>query len=190
VIYKLIRNYLTALISFVLILSLTAPAIATTAQQERIHNDADILRGLGFADDSEPITALTAAWWGEENNAEMLTTLVYNEAGCCTNEHMEWVAQTALNRVADERFPNTLYDVLVQRGQYHPDYANFASRLWAKARVDEALYLRCRTAAEKALNGETFCPTNVVWQANFKQGKGVEKAFYSEVCRNYTYFCY
>ena len=42
--------------------------------------------------------------------------------------------------------------------------------------------------AQRLLNGERFCPENVVFQANFKQGSGVYKAISTSYST--TYFSY
>ncbi len=55
-----------------------------------------------------------------EDMVEMLACLIYQEAGGdeCSDECRIDVADVALNRVADSRFPDTLYEVLTAPKQY------------------------------------------------------------------------
>ena len=112
----------------------------------------------------------------------LLTKVVATEAGSSWLS-MEWkmaVGEVVLNRVANSHFPNSIYDVVYQRGQYagtgnypyiHPSAA-------------------CIQAVVNLLNGQRiFNDTNVVFQANFRQGHGVARSFYDSYF-GYTYFCY
>ena len=58
----------------------------------------------------------------EPNQAdvEMLACVIYQEAGgdACSDLCRYYVGDVVLNRVNDERFPDTLEGVLTQRGQY------------------------------------------------------------------------
>jgi hypothetical protein len=89
-----------------------------------------------------------------------------------------------MNRVADSRFPDTLYGVLTQRAQYGllhwtglvwPERASYASEAHAVARAYEC--------AERILLGERFLPEDVIFQSEFVQG--TEIVAYSDG----MYFC-
>ena len=96
---------------------------------------------------------------------------------------MEWkmaVGEVVLNRVAHPAFPNTIYDVVYQRGQYTG--TGSYSRLSPSA--------VCVNAVINLMNGQRiFNDINVVFQANFRQGHGVARSFYDSHF-GYTYFCY
>ena len=96
---------------------------------------------------------------------------------------IEWkmaVGEVILNRVAHPAFPNSIYDVVYQRGQCAG--TGSYSRLSPSA--------ACVDAVISLMNGHRiFNDTNVVFQANFCQGHGVARSFYDSHF-GYTYFCY
>lgn len=106
---------------------------------------------------------------------EMLAIVIYQEAGgnACCDECRRRVADIVLNRVSDERFPNSIYEVLTQKAQYGrlywtdikwPDRA--ASELETDA-VERALRI-----AREVMNGQhsEVYGNGYVWQAGFIQG--------------------
>ncbi len=118
-----------------------------------------------------------------QEDLEWLALAIYREAGCewFSDTHQLLVGNVVLNRVASEEFPNTIKGVLTQRGQYP----------WAKNPYSNGTPLqRCYDNAKRLLNGERFCPENVVFQAEFRQGSGVYQAIYDKVLNTTTYFCY
>jgi Cell wall hydrolyses involved in spore germination len=96
---------------------------------------------------------------------EYLASLIFYEARGGNTYCRELVAQVAVNRCNDSRFPNTLYSVLTQSGQYataslvinnswrtHPEYnANQAS---------------CFAAASKVANGLSVNESGQSWPAS------------------------
>lgn len=125
-------------------------------------------------------------------DAEIIACVVFNEAGYgCTDRHQELVAAVIVNRVADPRFPDTVYDVVTQKTgehyQYHPAYATPGSWAWERA-VNSDVWEHCLEIAEKALSGLVDCPPDVLYQANFEQGTGVYECGYTSY--SVTYFCY
>ena len=110
---------------------------------------------------------------------DILANVVAGEAPFCPQEHQIAVAAVVLNRVADDRFPDTVAEVVGQPGQYRESYLTGTD-----APED------CYEAARIALSGEHDVPAGVVYQANFPQG-AVWRA--SEVdtgwFRSTTYFC-
>ena len=108
-----------------------------------------------------------------DDELEMLALVIYQEAGgdACLDETRLMVGTVVMNRVADSRFPDTLYGVLTQRAQYGrlywtglvwPERANNPSEAHAVARAYEC--------AERILLGERVLPSDVIWQAEFIQG--------------------
>lgn len=120
-------------------------------------------------------TSNSSSW----SDLELLARIINAEAGGCTDEHQLLVGNVVLNRVADPRYPNTIYEVIYQRGQYSPTWNGAINKI-----PTEQAYKN----AQRLLDGERFCPSNVIFQANFKQGSGV----YKEISTSYstTYFCY
>jgi spore germination cell wall hydrolase CwlJ-like protein len=113
----------------------------------------------------------------------LLARLIDREAGSSwlTDEHQQLVGAVVLNRVKSEWFPNSIQDVVYQKGQY----ACINSSKWEQEPSQRAL-----ENAQKVLEGKVFCPDNIVFQAEFKQGSGVYKVFYNEYTNTNTYFCY
>lgn len=119
-------------------------------------------------------------WWSDEE-LELLARLIYCEAGSdeISDEHQQLVAQVVINRVNDGRFPNTISEVIYQKGQY----ACVGNTRWDSKEVPE----RCYNNALKALNGEVQAPENLIFQANFEQGTEIYKIF--KTSYSVTYFC-
>jgi hypothetical protein len=108
----------------------------------------------------------------------VLSHIIQEEAGYCSKEMMEGVGSVILNRVTDSRFPDTIPEVVYQRGQYTSAevLAKHTPTKTAKAVTKDLLR-----------NGSKF-PKTVVWQANFPQGRGI----YKTISTSYStmYFCY
>ena len=101
---------------------------------------------------------------------ELLASAIWYEARGCSFAVQTYVGQVIMNRVNDSRFPNTVRGVLSQSGQY--------------VNGTKSAPEPCYAAADAVLNGEVAMPSNVIYQANFRQGTGVWK--YAEN----LYFCY
>ncbi len=121
----------------------------------------------------------TEAMYSEED-LYVLSHIIQCEAGYCEREMMEGVGSVVLNRVADERFPNTITEVVNQPGQYRP----VMSGTFVNAVPTEDVM---EVSIDLLENGSKF-PPEVVWQANFPQGTGV----YQTLSTSYStmYFCY
>lgn len=113
-----------------------------------------------------------------------LSKIITNEAGSYWLP-MDWkmmVGEVVLNRVASVEFPNTIAEVVHQRGQYSG--AN-------SKRFEELVpFADCVEAARRLLSGER--PINdpsVVFQSNYRQGSGTCLRLYDSHL-GYTYLCY
>lgn len=111
-----------------------------------------------------------------EEELEMMAMVIYQEAGAdrCSDDTRLMVGTVVMNRVADPRFPDTIYEVLTQEAQYGrfhwtglvwPDRARDPNEAHA---VDRAYEI-----AERILMGERLLPADVIWQAEFVQGTEV-----------------
>lgn len=115
----------------------------------------------------------------------LMVQIVACEAGApyCSNEDQYYVANVVENRILSKYFPNNIYSVIFQRGQYSPTW----NGSWPKTKPDE----RTKENIERYLKGEveTGMPENVLYQAMFKQGKGVWK-YVSNTVDGGHYYCY
>lgn len=132
------------------------------------------LAGLGVK--SEPAKTYT------EEDLYILSHIISAEAGNCSEDMMISVGSVVLNRVADDRFPDTIYDVVFQTDpvQYSPTVngAYYADPTEGAVEV-----------AERLLTEGSQIDASVVWQAEFPQGNGV----YDKIpipWGGYMYFCY
>ncbi len=117
------------------------------------------------------------------DNLLLLAKIVHAEAGSdwLTEEHRQLVASVVINRVNSPEFPNTIHNVIYQRGQYAPAGTKYFNNLKPSR--------KCVFSALKVLASGSVAPSNVVFQANFKQGSGVYKSIYDRRLGT-TYFCY
>ena len=109
-----------------------------------------------------------------EEELNILALIVYQEAGgdAVSDDTRRLVAQVFLNRVEDNRFPDTFYDVATAYRQYGrlywtgiewPERASYESEEHAVKRAYEI-------AKEVLESDEPVCPSTVVFQAEFIQG--------------------
>ena len=111
-----------------------------------------------------------------------LAAAVCREAGGESEEIQLLVANVIINRVNSSIYPDTIYEVLTEYKQYGTMWKYGVSFPdWADDKVKE----QCYSVAKRILEGERFCPENVLFQAEFKQGSGVYKQFGDDY-----YFCY
>lgn len=111
-----------------------------------------------------------------EVELEMLAIVIYREAGsnACSDETRLMVGTVVMNRIASKRFPNTMHGVLTQKSQY--GRMHWTGVVWPKraSNPGEANAVkRAYAIAERILQGERALPEDVVFQAEFKQGKEV-----------------
>lgn len=113
----------------------------------------------------------------EDTELYLMAHLIFAEAGSsmCSDEMQLYVGSVALNRVNSPCFPDTLKEVIYQKGQYACTWdGNFDKEPDARA---------WRNASIVLVNG-SLLPENVVYQAEFKQGSGVH------IQVDNMYFCY
>lgn len=137
-----------------------------------------------------------------EEDLLLLSYMIEIEAGAniAKDEEQCLVACVIINRRnqggINKRLANpTIKDVINEAGQYSIcKYSRELGRNTFYVDVDtvnmDKVSDRHRENARKVLEGEFTCPENVLFQATFKQGKGIYKTFYHEIFNNTTYFCY
>lgn len=161
--------------------------------KDTAHEIAELARSLGLPEDDPIIVRARELWWEADEQfcweRDITATIVFNEAGYgCSDRQMELVATVPWNRVKSDKFPNTLYEVVIQQGQYLPAYADPNSYYSRRARADEETWKKCQEIAARVMLGEVECPENVLYQAEFVQGTGVYETH--ETTYSTTYFCF
>lgn len=119
-----------------------------------------------------------------EEELEYMAIVIYQESGSdsISDETRIMVGNVVLNRVADERFPDTIYDVLTQRSQY--GRFHWTGIVWPEqAEHEPEAVERAYDCARRVLEGEKILPDTAVWQAEFIQGNMIE------VFQDGIYFC-
>ena len=177
--------------------------------QDQAHQTAESLRKKGYSDSSAYVQAAKSTWSEaqkaiagyqklaqySDEDIRILTTTVFHEAGHTTEQLRQYVAQVVLNRVEDSRFPDTVKGVITQPGQYSTKYATVeaANAIQATDSKNGTYYYGiCEDSVKAAMMGQVEMPSNVLYQANFSQGKGVWKSVYfnSGWYASTSYFCY
>lgn len=115
----------------------------------------------------------------DEAELEMLACVIYQEAGAdaASDEARYMVGDVVLNRIADERFPNTMEEVLTQERQYGrfcqtgvvwPDRAAKPEEAAAVERAYSTAFDLLTNEHHSQLYGQGY-----IWQAEFKQGRDI-----------------
>lgn len=130
-------------------------------------------------------TAVRAVTYTQEE-LETLALIIYQEAGsdACTDDTRLKVGNVVLNRVADQRFPDTIVEVATAEQQY--GRLHWTGLVWPETASQESeaqAVERAYDIAKRLLLGERVLDADVVWQAEFTQG--TEIVFYQDE----IYFC-
>lgn len=110
-----------------------------------------------------------------EDDLYILSHVITGEAEGCSRDMKLSVGSVVLNRVSDDRFPDTIAEVVFQEGQYACTWDGNYYREPSQETIDIAAEL---------LEDGTAIDESVVWQAEFPQGVGVY-----DIIGN-MYFCY
>lgn len=117
---------------------------------------------------------------------EMLALVIYQEAGgdSCSDDTRLKVGTVVMNRVADDRYPDTIEEVLTEERQYGrlhwtglvwPERAELPQEAYAVARAYEC--------AKRILAGERYLPADVIFQSEHIQGEIVAEQDGFYFCR-------
>lgn len=127
-------------------------------------------------------------WWTDED-IEMLTRLVWYEAGSnsISDRQQQLTVCVAVNRMFStyRNFANynTIAEVLTQPGQYDSKY------VYGSTPTD--IPERCRENVIRALEGECICPENVLYQSNYPNlGVGTYEFHWSGYSWSYFNYAY
>lgn len=107
---------------------------------------------------------------------ELLAHLIYSEVGDDGEEAMYYAGSVVLNRIRNHEYPDDLYSVIYQKGQYE---VTWNGGLYKEEPSDIAYEV-----AADLLEEGSILPEGVIYQAEFKQGSGT-----FDIIGN-TYFCY
>lgn len=112
-----------------------------------------------------------------EEELELLARVIFAEAGSdwCSDKMQRYTGSVVLNRMASPLFPNTMREVVYQRGQY--SCASSGS-------INKTPNERAYNCARFLLENGSVLPSNVVFQSQHRQGDGL----YEQVQN--MYFCY
>lgn len=106
---------------------------------------------------------------------ETLALVIYQEAGAdaCSDDTRQMVGEVFLNRVADDRYPDTFQEVATQHRQY--GRLHWTGLLWperASQEVEAYAVQRAYEMAEALMTGTVarLLPEDVIYQAEFTQG--------------------
>lgn len=105
----------------------------------------------------------------------ILTRVIYGESSGQSWDFQVAVGSVVLNRVKSNKFPNTIKGVVFQKGQYACTWDGNYNKTPNEQAKKVARYL---------LENGSQLPSHVLFQAEFKQSKGVYKKMGN------TYFCY
>lgn len=113
----------------------------------------------------------------DKDELNLLAHLINAEAGSdwCKDEMLYYVGSVVLNRMKHKDFPNTMYDVIYQKGQY---------ACVSNGHINKEPTDRCWEIAEDLLVNGSVLPDKVIFQAEFRQGRG------TWVIVQNMYFCY
>ena len=150
-------DLILAILLWCVVMTDTRPLEAPTLRIEHIYK-------VPVYDSGEHKEMLDTETLLDQSKVYMLAHLIGGEAGAdwCTDELQLAVGSVVLNRIASDRFPNTMEEVIFQDGQY--------SVTWNGAYYNEPTERTVANAKYLLINGPTI-PEDVLFQANFKQGK-------------------
>lgn len=135
----------------------------------------EIMVPVEYEYETEPEAETEAAVEVDEHDLYILAHLLCGECQGSSWECQIAVGSVVLNRVADSGYPNSIEGVVFQRGQYACTWDGNYDRTPTDRNWEVARYL---------LENGSQIPSNVIYQAQFKQGHGVWNKIGGEI------FCY
>lgn len=126
----------------------------------------------GFSKAIDDYVARTGHGLVEEDDLHYLSAAMQLENGMNSDECLLLTGSVILNRVECPWYPNSVYEVITQRGQYAAHTVNNLDSVVVTERV--------RLLAIHLLLTGAKCPSDVVFQAMFPQGR-----FYKKVDTEY-----
>lgn len=160
---------------------ITSECIETTSSEETFISTEETTNEILIETTSEDVIDDLEGYCYSDEDLYLLARVIDAEASdICTNEHKMCTGQVILNRMNSNKYPNTLREVVYDKGQY----ASVENNKLKKEISKESLEV-----ARRLLNGEKILPDDVVYQAEFPQGKETVKTIYNKYLDNITYYC-
>lgn len=118
-----------------------------------------------------------------EEELDLLARVIYAEVGCTwiPDWVQRMVGSVVLNRVESPYYPDTIYDVIYQPGQYAPTWDGSIHKTPDARTIENARYV---------LENGSVCPSNVVGQNSIVTGSGVYTSYHDSILGTTVYFCY
>ena len=147
----------------------TGPALEIW--QKQVEEEAREEEGQGEEemDPEEPVLLYT------EEDLEVMAHVLAGECQNCPDEEQLYVGSVVLNRRAHPSFPDSIREVVFQRGQYSCTRDGNYDRL-----PTERNYANARRLLEEG----SVLPPSVIWQSGGRQGNGVY------LKTRWHYYCY
>ena len=160
---------------------ITSECIETTSSEETFINTEETTNEILLETTSEDVIDDLEGYCYSDEDLYLLARVIDAEASdICTDEHKMCTGQVILNRMNSNKYPNTLREVVYDKGQY----ASVEND-----RLKEEITKESLDVARRLLNGEKILPDDVVYQAEFPQGKEIVKTIYNKYLDNTTYYC-
>lgn len=149
--------------------------IQPTQTQARIAEASVMLPDTKETQDTHPYTDEDILLLARVINAEMGADWVPDEV-------QRMVGSVVLNRVASDKFPDSIYDVVYQEGQYACAWNGSLDKEVTEKVWSNAVYL---------LEHGNILLADVLYQStNASNGSGIHAKYYDSVMKNTTCFCY
>ena len=160
---------------------ITSECIETTSSEETFINTEETTNEILSETTSEDVIDDLEGYCYSDEDLYLLARVIDAEASdICTDEHKMCTGQVILNRMNSNKYPNTLREVVYDKGQY----ASVEND-----RLKEEITKESLDVARRLLNGEKILPDDVVYQAEFPQGKEIVKTIYNKYLDTTTYYC-
>ena len=160
---------------------ITSECIETTSSEETFINTEETTNEILSETTSEDVIDDLEGYCYSDEDLYLLARVIDAEASdICTDEHKMCTGQVILNRMNSNKYPNTLREVVYDKGQY----ASVEND-----RLKEEISKESLEVARRLLNGEKILPDDVVYQAEFPQGKETVKTIYNKYLDTTTYYC-
>lgn len=190
---RIYNRYWLLVVIFVFTLTIASQVYATDTQLTPVQTMAEEIinwaRANDYTENNVIIQDALKVWWCETEELEILANTVYFEAKYCSDRHQQLVAQVVLNRLNDNRFPNTIYEIITAPKQYSKAYVqNLPCYITCSSEMR-----RCFDNTWEAYIGNVECPDNVIFQSEFPNlGTGTYEIhqFKSPYYQSTTYFNY
>lgn len=119
--------------------------------------------------------AIANVTYTNEDDIDLLARLTYAESGILNDEAQMLTASVVINRMNSPSFPDSIYGVIYQYGQY---------AVVDNGTINNPASEHTYEIAKQIYENGARCPSNVVYQAEFAQGSGIYKII------DGMYFCY